>query len=197
MPRHGSGSQPFIFRRVMIFIDGSYLRIGLNEEGLNEVHQLQNYKILALRMLPKIMGRPFHGEHIRTYWYDAKYNERDGRYDSQNAFFNKLRGFENFEVKTGQIIHSAQGDRQKGVDVLLAVDMLTKAYENHYDVAVFIGGDRDFIPLIKAVKDQTGKQVYGAVFSRSCSQELKREFDKCMIIKRTLDANKIEFNQCD
>ena len=195
MVHYSSGSQPFSFRRVMIFIDGSYLRIGLDEQELEEVHQLKNLKILALRMLPKIMGRPFHGEHIRTYWYDAQYNERDDRSESQNVFFNKLRGFENFEVKTGQIIPSSQGDRQKGVDVLLAVDMLTKAYENHYDIAVFIGGDRDFIPLIKAVKDQAGKQVYGAVFSRSCSQDLKREFDKCMIIKRTPDSNKIEFNQ--
>ena len=190
-----SGSRPYIFRRVMIFIDGSYLRIGLDEAELDEVHQLQNVKSLAVRMLPKIMRRPFYGEHLRTYWYDGKYNERDDRYDSQNEFFNKLRGFENFEVKTGQIIPSSQGDRQKGVDVLLAVDMLTKAYENHYDIAVFIGGDRDFIPLIKAVKDQAGKQVYGVVFSRSCSKELKREFDKCMIIKRTPDTNKIEFNQ--
>lgn len=50
--------------------------------------------------------------------------------------------------------------------------MLTKAYENHYDWAILVAGDADFVSLVKAVKD-TGKRVYGFYFDSNASQALK------------------------
>ena len=55
-------------------------------------------------------------------------------------------------------------------------------YENHYDISVVFMGDRDFLPLIKAVKDYTGKRVFGIVFDQHFSDEIAREFDKIKII---------------
>ena len=37
--------------------------------------------------------------------------------------------------------------------------MLSKAFQNHYDVAVFLGGDDDFIDFIETVKELAGKSV--------------------------------------
>ena len=179
------------YRRVMVFIDGRYLIQGLKELDFEEDHIIQNIKVFAGRIINHFIKRPMVGELIRVYWYDAKYNERDERYDEQEHFFNTLRDFEDFEVKTGEIVASAEGDRQKGVDILMAVDMLTKAYENHYDMAIFICGDRDFIPLVKAVKDQAGKRVYGVFFERSCSLKLRREFDRHSSMTR--EGNRIKF----
>jgi len=178
----------------MFFIDGGYLRKGLEELGFEETHQFQNIQSLARRILNYFMKGLILGEILRIYWYDAEYDSDDERYDSQKEFFDKLRDIDSFEVKTGEIVAILEGDRQKGVDVLIAVDMLTKAYENHYDIAVFVCGDRDFIPLIKAVKDNAGKRVFGAFFERSCSEKLRREFDKYVIMKRTEGTNKLEFN---
>jgi uncharacterized LabA/DUF88 family protein len=83
-----------------------------------------------------------------------------------------------FELRLGRIKYDDEGKtRQKGVDVLVAIDMISKAYQNHYDIAVFFAGDDDFVDVVKAVKD-AGKQVYGVYFDRLASRELKHNFDK-------------------
>ena len=67
--------------------------------------------------------------------------------------------------------------KQKGVDTLIAIDMLSKAYENHYDVAVLLAGDEDFLDVVNSVKN-AGKRVFGAFFEKHISPELKDSFDK-------------------
>ena len=47
---------------------------------------------------------------------------------------------------------------EKGVDVSLAVDMLTGAFQDEYDVAVLVSSDGDFKPAVEAVR-ATGKRV--------------------------------------
>ena len=44
-------------------------------------------------------------------------------------------------------------------------------------------GDRDFYPLIKSVKDFTGKRVFGVVFDKHYSDDLAREFDQLLVLK--------------
>ncbi|MBC8725818.1 NYN domain-containing protein [Paraburkholderia sp. 31.1] len=41
--------------------------------------------------------------------------------------------------------------RSKGVDITLCTDMLLHASRKHYDIAVLVSGDGDFVPLIEAV----------------------------------------------
>ena len=180
------------YRRVMVFIDGRYLIEGLKELDFKENYLIQNIKVFAGRIIKNFIKRPMVAELIRVYWYDAKYDERDERYNKQEEFFNTLRDIEDFEVKTGEIVTTENGERQKGVDVLIAVDMLTKAYEHHYDIAIFVCGDRDSIPLVKAIKDQAGKRVYGVFFKRSCSLELRREFDRYFSMTR--EGDEIKFS---
>jgi uncharacterized LabA/DUF88 family protein len=58
-------------------------------------------------------------------------------------------------------------DRQrksKGVDIALTTDMLTHAFQNHFDVAILISGDEDYCPLVNRVKS-LGKQVWVWSFS--------------------------------
>lgn len=51
-----------------------------------------------------------------------------------------------------------EGRKSKGVDITLARDMLSHAYRGHYDIAVLVAGDGDYVPLVNAVK-QAGKMV--------------------------------------
>ena len=67
----------------------------------------------------------------------------------------------------------------------MAIDMVTKGYENHYDIAIIIAGDGDFEPLIRAVKSSTGKRVFGVVFDEHYSMKLYRQFDKGLVIDST------------
>ena len=81
------------------------------------------------------------------------------------------------EVKLSDLIKTSKGYKQKGVDTLIAIDMITKAYLNHYDVAYLVAGDGDFVNVVKAVKNYTGKIVIGVFEPTSTSEELLRVFD--------------------
>jgi uncharacterized LabA/DUF88 family protein len=50
---------------------------------------------------------------------------------------------------------------EKAVDVMLATDMVSMAYESKYDVAFLLSADGDYEPAIKKVKE-TGRKVYAA-----------------------------------
>jgi uncharacterized LabA/DUF88 family protein len=55
--------------------------------------------------------------------------------------------------------------KSKGVDIALTTDMLTHAFQNHFDVAILVGGDADYCPLVNRVKS-LGKQVWVWFFSK-------------------------------
>ena len=72
---------------------------------------------------------------------------------------------------------SKQDQKAKGVDITFARDLLMHAVHDHYDVAVLIAGDGDYVPLVDEVK-RLGKGVYVAFFSRcGLAQELARSSD--------------------
>ncbi len=76
---------------------------------------------------------------------------------------------------------------QKEVDVCLACDMVTHALMDHFDTALIVSGDRDFIPAIEHVQS-AGKRVEVAAFRSSVSQsviragDLFRELDSLPVI---------------
>lgn len=49
--------------------------------------------------------------------------------------------------------------KAKGVDIALTKDMLSHAFLGHYEVAVLVAGDGDYVPLVEQVK-RFGKLVY-------------------------------------
>jgi uncharacterized LabA/DUF88 family protein len=57
---------------------------------------------------------------------------------------------------------------QKGIDVKLSTDMITKAVENTYDTAILIAGDSDFEDAVNFVK-KMGKRIELVTFERSDS----------------------------
>lgn len=56
--------------------------------------------------------------------------------------------------------------KAKGVDISLTKDMLSDAFLNHYDVAVLVAGDGDYVPLVEAVKNR-GKRVICYFFANN------------------------------
>jgi uncharacterized LabA/DUF88 family protein len=63
----------------------------------------------------------------------------------------------------------------------MSVDAVTKAYQSHYDTAIFLLGDADFIPLIEAVKD-AGKKTMLVYNPGHSSKQLVDCCDMRMII---------------
>lgn len=62
-----------------------------------------------------------------------------------------------------EVFKNQKGRPAKGVDLALAKDFLSNAFNHNYDVAVLFAGDADYVPLIEEVK-RLGKVVYVAFF---------------------------------
>ncbi len=60
---------------------------------------------------------------------------------------------------------------EKGVDVLIAVDMLIAAYENLYDKIILVSSDTDLLPAILKTKE-LGKTVEYIGFSHKASHAM-------------------------
>lgn len=160
----------------MVFIDGQYLRSGLTSEfGSDAI----DYTKLADFLRRSTEYGPFYLELVRAYYYDALPEDSEqSKLKVQEEYLRKIKDQNYFEVQLGRAKRDGKGNlKQKGVDTLLAIDLLTKAYEKQFDVAVLLSGDDDFLELVKAAKS-TGARVYGAYFEHNTSADMKDSFDR-------------------
>lgn len=175
----GSSGSAISYRQFMIFIDGGYLRSKIKEKF---GHDKIDFSGLPWILADKAKWGTIHMEFSRIYYYDAivDYKEDKEKHEAQESYFENIRKINNYEVKLGRLIKTSKenGYRQKGVDVLLAVDMISKAHLNHYDIALLLAGDDDYLDMVKSIKDFTGKRVYGAYFESNASKKLIESFDK-------------------
>jgi len=65
---------------------------------------------------------------------------------------------------------------EKKVDIKIAVDIISLAYENAYDMAVLVSGDGDFVPVVKKVKE-LDKNLEVWAFRYSLANALKEELE--------------------
>jgi len=174
---------PIELRRTMIFIDGAYLRKGFREMFGHDRIDFAKLKdfLKSIRI-----SRRLESELIRVYYYDAIVEPSDEKHEEQKKYFDEIRKTPFFQVRLGRSVKTEKDTyRQKGVDILMSVDMLTKAHQNHYDIAVLVGGDDDLVDLVKAIKDLAGKRVYGFYFPKSISKRLLDSFDERIPLKKT------------
>jgi len=71
---------------------------------------------------------------------------------------------------------SNYSQKEKGIDVLIAVDMLKESRREDLDLCLLISGDADFIPAFDLVIE-TGKDVLVAFVPRGYSNELRQKFE--------------------
>ena len=149
--------------RVSIFIDGSNLYHALRSN-------MGRYDLNFAEFASKLCGPR---SLFRTYYYNVvQYSGQwaEGQRDQQE-FLNALRATPYLEVRLGGT-KLAQGVRvEKGIDVMLATDLLHFAWINLYDIAVLVSGDSDFAYALQAVKNM-GKHVEVAYFETNISREL-------------------------
>lgn len=172
-----SGGVFIPFERVILFIDGGYLRKLFKDSFDDEEIDLWKMKNELLSLYAKTPANPFRPNLIRTYYYDGVAAEEPERSEHEKYFESLKRRFLFLTVRLGEAVKTSDGSlRQKGVDIRMAVDALTMAFRNHYDTGLFVLGDRDFIPLIRALKD-AGKKTYLFCYIEKVPKELLWEFD--------------------
>jgi uncharacterized LabA/DUF88 family protein len=151
------------FERVMVFIDGGYLR-GLHKQYYkHDKIDFGKFFQTIHRMYATIPSYPFQLNLLGIYYYDAIVDVREHPriYAKQLAYFEReLMNRMWYIVRLGKLVKTPKQDlKQKGVDILMAIDAVSKAYQNQYDMAIFVVGDADFVPLIEAVKNAGKKTI--------------------------------------
>ena len=161
--------------RVAIFIDGS-----------NLYHALRNsfgrYNLNFADFTSKLCGSR---RLFRTYYYNVLQDpsQRPDVYREQQEFLDILRKTPYLEVRLGGT-KIAQGiPVEKGIDIMLATDLLYFGWNDFYDVAVLVSGDADFAYALQAVKNM-GKHVEVAYFESGVSKDLLNVADNRHLLDR-------------
>ncbi len=115
---------------------------------------------------------------FRTYYYNVlRDRERNPQaYDDQQKFLAALYKTPYMDIRLGGSKMRGDVAVEKGIDIMLATDMLRFAWNDLYDVAVLVSGDGDYAYAVQAVKD-LGKYVEVAAFTSNLSYELTQVAD--------------------
>lgn len=149
--------------RVAIFIDGSNLYHALRSS-------FNRYDLNFVKFADKLCGER---RLFRVYYYNIlqEQNQYPEAYREQQEFLEALYRMPYLEVRLGRT-KIAQGiPVEKGIDIMLATDLLHFGWTNLYDVAILVSGDGDFAYALQAVKN-TGKHVEVAYFENNISKDL-------------------------
>lgn len=168
MPNHRNTRGSRYVTRVAIFIDGSNLYHSLQENcGRFDV----DFAALGQRLAGD-------RDLLRIYYYNVlRDSERDPQaYQDQQKFLTALHNTPYMETRLGSSKMRGQVAVEKGVDIMVATDLLKFAWDDLYDVAILVSGDGDFAYAVETVKNM-GKHVEIAAFSTNLSQELAAAAD--------------------
>ena len=138
--------------RAIVLLDNGYLSAILRDEfGSARVDYLK---------LSSIICANYH--RLRTYVYDCMpyqgnppTDEQKTLYAGKQKFFNALLKLPSFDVRFGKQRPRGEGVYiQKGVDVLLTVDLVRLSSKAQVQKAFLVAGDGDYVPAVKAAKDE-------------------------------------------
>ncbi|WP_293444758.1 NYN domain-containing protein [Persephonella sp.] len=159
--------------RVVIFIDG-----GNMFHATNALKIKINYKKLV-EILRKDRWL------LRAYFYtgipsgDLPKDVRE-QLRKQMGFLKELQNL-GIKVKTMPLKKTPEGYIEKGIDILIATDMISLAFKNAYDTVVLVSGDSDFVPVVEKIQE-LGKRVENASFKKTSSYELRRVCDEFILL---------------
>lgn len=172
--------------RVAIFVDGSNLYRSAKDIGMEVDYRLLKDRLQAKRTL---VQATYFGSH------------REEPTDQESKILDAVEeaGFElrlrrlvkkhwTREIPPGvtfryEVAPEANPDdlyifEEKGVDVALATEMLSRAWQDAYDIAVLVSGDGDFAVAVQEII-RHGKEVEVATFISSPSSPLSSQLARC------------------
>lgn len=156
--------------RVCVFIDGSNFYFALKRN--NRVTRVDYYQLsLALAGPDRQL--------MRTYYYNVAYDKNlyPEKAKAQQSFLDSLDRTPYLELRLGRLIPTSDGGiQERGVDVLMASDMVYHGARNSYDTAIVVTEDGDYSVVLDLIKE-LGKHVEITTFQDSQSRELIRAAD--------------------
>lgn len=167
--------------RVMYFVDGENLAIRygaiLKETGRSPAPQVV-YEPNILVWSPQL-NEDGHGV-IRKHYYTSVPD--DGVRIQQTEAKLKSVG-----IEAPRVFRKDKDKGSKRVDISLSSDMLLHATRRHFDIAVLVAGDEDYVPLVRAVQGE-GARVHVWFVSSGISPALQQVSDAFLDITYVLCA---------
>lgn len=184
--------------RAYCFVDGGQLRAIAQAEG----KALPNPRTLATTVVDSYLVQRWLSSRVVTdqnYKYDKDLERPIGLarviyYDGKPAdtvpeelqrYWDAVELLQDTEIGFGFL--RGRRRRQKGVDTLIAVDMLVGAFTGLFDIAVLISGDGDFVPVVQEVK-RRGVMVVAVSTSKSLCKDLRTAADRVWELDTTKTA---------
>ena len=167
-------------RDAILFIDG-------NNFYHNSKSLIDKNKRIDFRYLAKFICNKFdlNLKQIRYYNAVPDISENKDIYYKHIEFLDKLKK-DNILVKTRKLkyIKSLKIKIEKGVDVLIASDMIRKSLiDKECQICILISGDADFIPSMQIIKD-AGYEVIVCSPRYGFSNELRQGKFRYLILRK-------------
>lgn len=199
--------------RVMMFYDLENFRQGLLKRDSERFYEFGRVQYTIIKLLKNIIKIDCdNSDIVRTYVYTGEYTkeiinkikqEKDKQkfldkitknYEGQQKFLKKARQFNFFEMRTYPLKYENGRIFQKGVDVQIAVDFVTHAFRDNFDVAVICSGDIDLLESLKIVKS-LGKKVIVMSHPKVTAINMRKEADFYLDISKLKDEELNEFSR--
>lgn len=151
--------------RVIVFVDGQNLyRQAKNawraDDGASSRYTWPSYDVEKLANA--LVARTPERELVEIRFYTGvPQRSADSRW--HGFWLNKIR----FLRSRGVYAYRGRvnsGGQEKGVDVSLALDLVSAAYERRFDVAIIVSQDSDFAPAVEAAKRIAQSQGRSLIF---------------------------------
>lgn len=167
------------------FVDGGYLR-AKGHDRLNP-HPLVYYSLERSGF-----GQPRWTQLMRVSYYDAEPDDPAETDDELTKYFKAIERITDVECRFGYLRGKPErkARRQKAVDIQLAVDMLGRAYERLFEVAILVAGDADFVPVVHETR-RRGVIVVVAGFEGTVSDLLIEEADRYYPFPKEFESYKV------
>lgn len=173
-------------KRVAVFIDGSNLYFKLRTLIPAKMDFIRfRYRDLAAGLLNLDEKLTYIGYYVGVV-RDTKRTKNHEKtlqlVQNQQKLFEQLR-HQQIEIVKGYLLERDGKYFEKGVDVRLAVDIVTMAQARKYDTAVIISSDTDLIPAMTAAQ-ALKREIVHIGFEHQPSLALIRYADRSRLITR-------------
>jgi len=174
--------------RVIAYIDGYNLYYGLRSR------KWQRFYWLNLQEMVRCLLKADQTL-VRTKYFTSIVADPPDQHDRQAIYLDALRTLSNFAIFYGRFLddtttcrkcgHSWPSPHEKMTDVNIAVELMTDAFQNRFDVALLVSGDSDLVALVRAVHRLFHRKRIVSVFppNRS-SKALKKASDAFVHVTR-------------
>lgn len=154
-------------KKVIAYVDGFNLYFGLKEKGWRRFYWL-NIQHLVQNLLK-------HNQQlIMTKYFTARVIGSPDKEKRQSTFIEALETLSDFEIFYGKYQLNPRYcpnckfedkvPNEKMTDVQIAVEMLSDAFEDKFDVALLVSADSDLTPSIRAIKQMFPDKLIVAAF---------------------------------